>query len=110
MRIIARSTLRDFWQKYPDAEQPLKSWFSEASRAVWQNPSDIKSLYRNVSIIANNPVVFNIKGNCNYYRLIVHVRCDIKYYFHPLCWNAQRIRQNRCSNYLNRLNYEVTPN
>lgn len=79
MRIIARSTLRDFWQKYPDAEQPLKSWFSEASRAVWQNPSDIKSLYRNASIIANNRVVFNIKGND--YRLIVHARYDISIIF-----------------------------
>lgn len=75
MRIIARSTLRTFWDKYPDSEQPLKAWFSEASRANWQSPSDIKSLYRNASIVANNRVVFNIKGND--YRLIVHVRYDI---------------------------------
>jgi mRNA interferase HigB len=75
MRIIARSTLRSFWEQYPDAEQPLKTWFYEASRANWQNPSDIKSLYLNASIIANNRVVFNIKGND--YRLIVHVRYDI---------------------------------
>lgn len=33
MRIIARSTLRKFWEAYPDAEQPLKAWFDEASRA-----------------------------------------------------------------------------
>ncbi|MDJ0634077.1 MAG: type II toxin-antitoxin system HigB family toxin [Xenococcaceae cyanobacterium MO_188.B29] len=75
MRIIARSTLRSFWEQYPDAEQPLKAWFNEASRADWQSPSDIKSLYRNASILANNRVVFNIKGNN--YRLIVHVRYDI---------------------------------
>ena len=75
MRIIARSTLRSFWEQYPNAEQPLKAWFYEASRANWQSPSDIKSLYRNASILANNRVVFNIKGND--YRLIVHVRYDI---------------------------------
>ena len=79
MRIIARSTLRDFWRKYPDAEQPLKSWYSEASRAVWQSPSDVKNLYRNASIVANNRVVFNIRGND--YRLIVHVRYDISIIF-----------------------------
>ena len=79
MRIIARSTLRDFWQKYPDAEQPLKSWYSEASRAVWQSPTDVKNLYRNASIVANNRVVFNIKGND--YRLIVHIRYDINIIF-----------------------------
>ena len=27
MRIIARSTLREYWQKHPDTEQPLKAWF-----------------------------------------------------------------------------------
>ena len=79
MRIIARNTLRSFWEKYPDAEQPLKAWFYEASRAQWKNPSDIKRLYRNASIIANNRVVVNIKGND--YRLIVHVRYDINIIF-----------------------------
>jgi len=79
MRIIARSTLRSFWEKYPNAEQPLKAWFDETSRATWKSPSDIKSTYRNASIIANNRVVFNIKGNN--YRLIVHVRYDINIVF-----------------------------
>lgn len=75
MRIIARSTLRKFWETYPDAEQPLKAWYDEAFRTEWKSPTDIKSTYRNASIIANNRVVFNIKGND--YRLIVHVRYDI---------------------------------
>lgn len=75
MRIIARSTLRNFWEIHADAEQPLKAWFAEVSRAEWKSPSDVKSLYRNASIIANNRVVFNIKGND--YRLIVHVRYEI---------------------------------
>jgi mRNA interferase HigB len=79
MRIIARSTLRKFWQAYPDAEQPLKARFDEASRTDWNSPADIKSIYRNASIIANNRVVFNIKGND--YRLIVHIRYEIKIIF-----------------------------
>ncbi|MBD2364827.1 type II toxin-antitoxin system HigB family toxin [Anabaena minutissima FACHB-250] len=79
MRIIARSTLREFWETHPDAEQPLKAWYDEASRAEWSSPTDIKSTYRNASIIANNRVVFNIKGND--YRLTVHVRYDIRIIF-----------------------------
>jgi len=75
MRIIARSTIRKFWEAYPDAEQALKAWYDEAFRAEWNSPTHIKSTYRNASIIANNRVVFNIKGND--YRLIVHVRYDI---------------------------------
>lgn len=38
-------------------------------------PNDIKNVYRNGSILANNRVVFNIKGND--YRLIVHIRYDL---------------------------------
>jgi len=75
MRIIARRTLREFWEVHPDAEQPLKAWFVEATQAQWQSPNDIKQTYRNASIVGNNRVVFNIKGND--YRLIVHVRYDI---------------------------------
>lgn len=75
MRIIARRTLREFWEVHPDAEQPLKAWFVEASKSQWQSPNDIKQTYRNASIVGNNRVVFNIKGND--YRLIVHVRYDI---------------------------------
>lgn len=75
MRIIARSTLRDFWQLHSDAEQPLKAWFHDVSHMEWNTPMDIKSVYANASILPNNRVVFNIKGND--YRLIVHVRYDI---------------------------------
>ncbi|WP_016950403.1 type II toxin-antitoxin system HigB family toxin [Anabaena sp. PCC 7108] len=75
MRIIARSTLREYWQKHPDTEQPLKAWFDDASRGHWQSPSEIKEVYANASIVANNRVVFNIKGNN--YRLIVHIRYEI---------------------------------
>lgn len=71
MRIIARSTLRNFWEQsaYRDSEQPLKAWFDEAANANWLSPSDIKAQYRNASFVANNRVVFNIHGNK--YRLIV---------------------------------------
>ncbi|MGI0494636.1 type II toxin-antitoxin system HigB family toxin [Alkalinema pantanalense CENA528] len=75
MRIIARSTLRDYWENHSDIEDALKTWYYDASRADWQSPADVKEAYRNASIIANNRVVFNIKGNK--YRLIVAIRYDI---------------------------------
>lgn len=75
MRILSRSTLREFWETHPDAEAALKAWYHEAAHANWTNPADIKATHRNVSIIANNRVVFNIKGNR--YRLIVAIRYDI---------------------------------
>ena len=71
MRIIALGTLRDFWQKHADAEVPLRSWYATASRADWRIPAEVKVAYRNASFVANNRIVFNIKGND--YRLIAAV-------------------------------------
>jgi mRNA interferase HigB len=69
MRIIAKSTLRKFWEKYPDAEQPLKPWHDEVRKADWNSFQDIKKQFRSISIVGNDRVVFNIKGTN--YRLIV---------------------------------------
>ena len=71
MRIIALGALRDFWKSHPDAEISLRSWYANASRADWRRPADIKAAYRSASFIANNRVVFNIKGND--YRLVAAV-------------------------------------
>ncbi|HOC11557.1 MAG TPA: type II toxin-antitoxin system HigB family toxin [Thermomonas sp.] len=71
MRVIAVSTLRAFWERHPEAEQPLKAWYEEATSASWSQPADIKSQYRSASVLKNRRVVFNIKGND--YRLIVAI-------------------------------------
>ena len=71
MRIIAVSTLREFWKKYPDALEPLSAWVAVVSRAQWSQPADVKAQYQNASILKNRRAVFNIKGND--YRLIVAV-------------------------------------
>ena len=31
MRILSRSTLRDFWESHSDTEEALKTWYYEAS-------------------------------------------------------------------------------
>jgi len=72
MRIVAITTLQAFWEKHPDAKAPLQAWYALASRAGWKSPSDIKAAYRYAPFIANERVVFNIKGND--YRLVVLVR------------------------------------
>lgn len=71
MRIITVSTLKQFWEEYPDVEQPLKSWIAMVKKLSWDSPADIKNTFRHASILKNNRVVFNIKGND--YRLIVKV-------------------------------------
>lgn len=69
MRIISRRTLREFWEKHPDAERPLQAWYVNVKNADWKTPSDVKGAYRNASFVGNNRIVFNIKGNT--YRLVV---------------------------------------
>ncbi len=73
MNVVARSGLKAFWTNplYKDSEQPLKAWYAEARKANWTCPQDIKDQYGNASIIGNNRVVFNVKGND--YRLIAAV-------------------------------------
>jgi len=58
-------------ESHPDAEQPLRAWYTEAKKASWSSPAEIKRIYRSVSILSDNRVVFNIKGNT--YRLVVVV-------------------------------------
>jgi mRNA interferase HigB len=74
VRVIARRTLREFWEQrgHGDAEQPLRAWFAEARRATWRTPVDVKSAYRNASLVGKDRVVFNIAGNK--YRLVVPLK------------------------------------
>jgi mRNA interferase HigB len=69
--MISRRILREFWEKHPDAAAALQTWFHDVEQASWSGPADIKATYRNASFVANNRVVFNIKGN--HYRLVVVV-------------------------------------
>jgi mRNA interferase HigB len=71
MRVIAKKTLRDFWQKHADSAEQLKTWYKEASKANWKSPFDIKAEYANASILKSGRVIFNICGNK--YRLIVEI-------------------------------------
>ena len=79
MRVIARKILREFWVKHNDSEEPLKIWYKEASKATWNNPSNIKAEYVKASILKNSRVVFNICGNK--YRLIVEINYKRQWVF-----------------------------
>jgi len=79
LRIIAKRTLREYWEQNPDTEQQLLSWYKECSKAAWENPNKIKELYTSASILKNSRVVFNICGNK--YRLIVEINFPRKWVF-----------------------------
>lgn len=76
MRVIALKALREFWEQHADAEQALRAWYHDVKKTTWKTPTDIKAIYRNASFVANNRVVFNIKGN--QYRLVVVIQYQHK--------------------------------
>ena len=45
------------------AETRLLVWFNEFSKLEFGNFNELKRVYGNASIVNNNRVVFNIKGN-----------------------------------------------
>jgi mRNA interferase HigB len=73
MRVIAKRTLRQFWQEpqYADAKGPLEAWYAEAMQAAWKTPQQVKAQFGSASILKGGRVVFNIGGNK--YRLVVAV-------------------------------------
>ncbi len=81
MRIITRSTLRDFWAIHSDSEQALKTWFQITKASDWKSPDDIRPLYPNakLSFLKDNRVVFGISGNK--YRIVVKIEYSKKLVF-----------------------------
>ena len=78
-RIFAKSTLRDFWEKHPDSEQYLKTWYDIVLNTRWENPADVKQVFGNASILKSGRVVFNIKGNS--YRLVAKINFEKQWLF-----------------------------
>jgi len=79
VRIIAKRTSRDFWTKHADSEQQLKAWYRETEKTDWENINDLKKDYPSASILQENRIVFNIKGNN--YRLILKFSFE-----YQICW------------------------
>ena len=71
MQVFSKGTLREFWERHPDAEDTLQGWYKVAVRATWNNPAEVRARYSDASILRNNRVVFRIKGNA--YRLVVRM-------------------------------------
>jgi mRNA interferase HigB len=71
MNVISKRTLVQFYEMHPQAKTALEVWHADARKSEWKTPDDIKRVYASASFLADNRVVFNIKGND--YRLVVHI-------------------------------------
>lgn len=71
--------MREFWNRYPASEQYLKVWYETLKMSVWKTPQDVKKTYIHASILKENRIVFNIKGNS--YRVIVKFNFEKQWAF-----------------------------
>ena len=74
--VITRKTLLAYMAKYPLANNSLSKWYSEILESDFSSFNELKEVYNNASLVADNRVVFNIKGND--YRLVVRILFDYK--------------------------------
>jgi mRNA interferase HigB len=71
VNIITKPTIIFYCGKYPAAANSLLLWYKIFSKTNFSNFNELKEVYTNASIVANNRVIFNIKGNS--FRLIVSI-------------------------------------
>jgi mRNA interferase HigB len=72
MQLLGLLKLDEFKRNHADSRGPLDAWQSEVEAAQWAGPQDIKNRFPAASFLADNRVIFNIKGNT--YRLVVKVK------------------------------------
>ena len=71
MILVGRGLLEAFKKKHADARSQIDAWVAEVNDASWKTTMDVKERYCHASILADNRVVFNLKGND--YRLEVSI-------------------------------------
>jgi len=79
MKVVGRRTLEDFKERHADVRSQIDAWICEVEEAQWESPNDIRAKYATASFLADNRVVFNLKGNN--YRLDVKVSYTTKVVF-----------------------------
>jgi mRNA interferase HigB len=72
MRVLGKDKIHKFVRKHANVAGALNAWVAEAKDAKWNTTIDIKNRYRSADFLADNRVIFNIKGN--HYRLVVKVK------------------------------------
>lgn len=70
MPIITQKTLRLAWEQYPDAEKPLRKWYTEMKHRHFQSFAELRQYFPAADQVGRL-TVFNIRGN--HYRLVAHV-------------------------------------
>ena len=58
-------------RKHPDCRKWVTNWLVDANASRWQTPQNVKDRYPSASLLADNVVIFNVRGN--EYRMVTHI-------------------------------------
>jgi len=71
MQVLSLRTLREFWERHPDAKTPLRVWYKIVTQARWKNFAEVKASFGTADAVGDKRIVFNIAGNR--YRIVARV-------------------------------------
>src|SRR5262245_35204130 len=75
MRVISLKTLKAFWLRHPDAQEPLRDWYKMTRQANWSDFMDVRRTFRSADTAkadsGNTVAIFDIGGKK--YRLITAI-------------------------------------
>ena len=62
MKLIGKNILAELKIRHGDTRKAIDIWVDNVEKNLWKTPPDIKRMYSDASFLAENHVVFNIKG------------------------------------------------
>jgi mRNA interferase HigB len=74
MQVLSLGPLREFWERYPQAKGPLRSWYKIVSAANWTGPADVRATFGTADFVGDKRIIFDIGGNK--YRIVARVVYD----------------------------------
>lgn len=69
MRLIARSTLADFWERHPETRASLTHWIGVVKVAEWSSPAEVQAAFSKAKALNGERVRFEVAGGD--YRMVV---------------------------------------
>jgi mRNA interferase HigB len=63
MHVITQKRLRDFANKHPTADVPMRVWEAMMRSNKYKNPHEVKADFPSVDFIGSGKTVFDIGGN-----------------------------------------------
>jgi mRNA interferase HigB len=83
MHVISKKKLREFWEKWPAAKEPLRAWHRVAERAAWQSFADVRKVYPSADQVGRC-TVFDIGGNKFRLVVVIHFNSGKVYVRHVM--------------------------